>query len=118
MSVPAALLDAEGRASLLDFYGEVFGWTEMPTLTEDGRRLVLRAHSNEQFVFLLGRETSPSATALAHVALRVTIEEFYKSLAALVAHGIGIDEGPRKRGSGRSVYFKDPWGNQIELHHP
>jgi len=52
ISVPAALLDAAGRASLLDFYGEVFGWTEMPTLTEDRRRLVLRAHSNEQFVFL------------------------------------------------------------------
>ena len=53
MSVPAALLDAKGRASLLDFFGEVFGWTEMPTLTEDGHRLVLRAHSNEQFVFLI-----------------------------------------------------------------
>ena len=47
ISVPAALLDADGRASLLDFFGEVFGWTEMPTLTEDGHRLVLRAHSNE-----------------------------------------------------------------------
>ena len=73
---------------------------------------------NEQFVFLLGRETAPSATALAHVAFRVTPEEFDKSLEALAARGISIDEGPRKRGSGRSVYFKDPWGNQIELHHP
>src|SRR5262245_8977736 len=53
ISVPASLLGAEGRASLLDFFGEVFGWTEMPTLSEDGRRLVLRAHSNEQFVFLI-----------------------------------------------------------------
>ncbi|HKA15591.1 MAG TPA: hypothetical protein VKH41_11285 [Myxococcota bacterium] len=53
MTVPASLLDAPGRASLLDFFGEVFGWTEMPTLTEDGHRLVLRAHSNEQFVFLI-----------------------------------------------------------------
>ena len=52
MSVPAALLDAQGRASLLDFFGEVFGWTEMPGLSVDGKRLVMRAHSNEQFVFL------------------------------------------------------------------
>ena len=52
MSVPAELLDAQGRASLLDFFGEVFGWTEMPGLSVDGRRLVMRAHSNEQFVFL------------------------------------------------------------------
>jgi hypothetical protein len=56
MTVPAPLLGAEGRASLVDFYGEVFGWTEFPTLTEDGKRLVLRAHSNEQFVFLVSGE--------------------------------------------------------------
>lgn len=52
MSVPAGLLEPSGRRELLDFYGEVFGWTEMPTMSEDGKRLVLRVHSNEQFVFL------------------------------------------------------------------
>jgi hypothetical protein len=52
MTVPAELLEAQGRDSLLDFFGEVFGWTEMPGLSVDGRRLVMRAHSNEQFVFL------------------------------------------------------------------
>ncbi len=53
MSLPADTLDEAGRADILRFYGEVFGWTEMPTLTEDRVRLVLRAHSNEQFVFLV-----------------------------------------------------------------
>ena len=53
MSVPAELLDETGRAELLRFYEEVFGWTEMPTMTEDRNRLVLRCHSNEQFVFLV-----------------------------------------------------------------
>lgn len=53
MSVPADLLDEAGRAGLLGFYEEVFGWTEMPTLTEDRKRLVLRAYNNEQFVFLV-----------------------------------------------------------------
>ncbi len=53
MSVPADLLDEAGRAALLRFYGDVFGWTEMPTLTRDRERLVMRAHSNEQFVFLV-----------------------------------------------------------------
>jgi hypothetical protein len=52
MSVAPDLLDAVGREELLSFYGEVFGWTEMPTLTRDCELLVLRAHSNEQFVFL------------------------------------------------------------------
>ena len=53
MSVPGELLQQEGRDSLLRFYADVFGWSEMPTLSEEGRRLVLRAHSNEQFVFLV-----------------------------------------------------------------
>jgi hypothetical protein len=53
LSVPAELLDERGRADLLRFYGEVFGWSEMPTLTQDRERLVLRAYNNEQFVFLV-----------------------------------------------------------------
>jgi hypothetical protein len=52
MSVPAEALDEAGRRAILDFYGEVFGFTEMPGLTVDRERLVLRAHSNEQFVFV------------------------------------------------------------------
>jgi hypothetical protein len=71
ISVPAALLDAEGRASLLDFYGEVFGWTEMPTLTEDRQRLVLRAHSNEQFVFLVAGDEPMRCPTGDHFGLSV-----------------------------------------------
>jgi len=52
MSLPAEALAEVGRADLLAFYGEVFGWTEMPTMTVDRERLVLRCHSHEQFVFL------------------------------------------------------------------
>jgi hypothetical protein len=52
MSVPADALDAAGRDDLLRFYDEVFGFTEMPGLTVDRERLVLRAYSNEQFVFI------------------------------------------------------------------
>ena len=41
MSLPAEALDEAGRTALLDFYGEVFGWTEMPTMTVDRERLVV-----------------------------------------------------------------------------
>ena len=41
MSVPAELLGEQGRGDLLRFFGEVFGWTEMPGMTEDRVRLVL-----------------------------------------------------------------------------
>ena len=53
MSVPAELLSAAGRAELLRFYEDVFGWTEIPSLTEDEKRLVLQAYRNDQFVFLV-----------------------------------------------------------------
>ena len=52
LTVPADHLDAQGRADLLRFHEQVFGWTEMPTLTRDRELLVLRAWSNEQFVYL------------------------------------------------------------------
>ncbi len=56
MSVPAELLGEQGRGDLLRFFGEVFGWTEMPGMTEDKVRLVLRAYSNEQFVYVHASE--------------------------------------------------------------
>ena len=56
LSVPGDLLDAHGRDEILRFHAEVFGWTEMPTMTVDGERLVLRCHSHEQFVFLHAAE--------------------------------------------------------------
>jgi hypothetical protein len=52
LTVPAELLDADGRSDLLRFHSAVFGWTEMPTMTRDRELLVLRCHSNEQFVYL------------------------------------------------------------------
>lgn len=71
MSVPAELLDEGGRVEILRFYGEVFGWTEMPTLTQDRQRLVLRAHSNEQFVFLAAGDGPMRAGEGDHFGLSV-----------------------------------------------
>jgi hypothetical protein len=71
MSVPAELLSAESRAGLLRFYGEVFGWTEMPTMTEEGVRLVLRVHSNEQFVFLIADAQPMTCPRMDHFGLSV-----------------------------------------------
>jgi hypothetical protein len=53
VSLPADALDAGGRAALAQFYGDVFGFEEYPQLTEDRRRLVLRFHTHEQFLFLV-----------------------------------------------------------------
>ena len=71
MSVPADLLSAQSRAELLGFYGEVFGWTEMPTMTVDRERLVLRVHSNEQFVFLIADPQPMACPRMDHFGLSV-----------------------------------------------
>jgi len=54
LSLPSEALQPAGRAEIVDFYGGVFGWTEYPQLTEDGRRLVLGLATYDQFVFLVG----------------------------------------------------------------
>lgn len=82
MSVPAALLQPDGRKEILEFYEDVFGWTEMPTMSEDGKRLVLRAHSNEQFVFLAADPNPMACPGLDHFGLSVREPEaLYEILA-------------------------------------
>jgi len=71
MSVAANLIDARGCADLLAFYGEVFGWTEMPTLCEAGKRFVLRAWDNESFVFLEADGEPMRCPAMDHFGMSV-----------------------------------------------
>ncbi len=78
MSVPAELLGEQGRDDLLRFFGEVFGWTEMPGMTEDKVRLVLRAYSNEQFVYLIADPDPMRCPKLDHFGMSVgTPKELY-----------------------------------------
>jgi hypothetical protein len=53
ISVDAAVLDEEGRAALVDFYGEVFGWVEGDNSTENGNPLILYTGELRQFLYLL-----------------------------------------------------------------
>ncbi len=75
MSLPADLLGETGRAEILRFYGDVFGWTEMPTMTEDRVRLVLRAYNNEQFVFLVAGDTPMTCGTMDHFGMSVGTPE-------------------------------------------
>ena len=77
LSVPADQLDADGRAALADFYGDVFGFEEYPELTKDRAQLVFRAHSHEQFVFLVSDDRPMTAPRMDHVGLSVaSLAEF------------------------------------------
>lgn len=66
MSVPADLLGEDGRAEVLAFYGEVFGWQELPTETIDRGRLVMMAHRYDQFVFLIADDEPMRTPRLDH----------------------------------------------------
>jgi hypothetical protein len=76
------VLDDAGRAEILDFYGDVFGWTEGDNSEEPGDPLILYTGAFGQFVFLLPGDPALSAPALDHVGLHVgSMEEFDGILA-------------------------------------
>jgi hypothetical protein len=74
MSLPADALDEGGRADIVRFYQDVFGWEELPTLTEDRRRLVMMAYEYTQFVFLIADESPMRAPRMDHFGMGVATE--------------------------------------------
>ena len=95
MSVPAELLSPAGRKELVDFYGTVFGWQELPTETVDNQKLVMSAYTFDQFVFLIADEPHMTAPRLDHFGMGVaTIEEldtFYERSKAFREHDDRVD---------------------------
>jgi len=83
MSVPADLLAPEPRAEILRFYGDVFGWEEHASETVDREKLVLRVHSNEQFVFLIAADEPMRCPSLDHFGMSVgTLEDLEATYAS------------------------------------
>jgi catechol 2,3-dioxygenase-like lactoylglutathione lyase family enzyme len=76
ISVDAAVLNAAGRAALLDFYSEVFGWTEGDNSTEKGNPLIVHTGSLRQFLYLLpATDDFLTAPPLDHFGLEVSSSE-------------------------------------------
>src|SRR5438270_6915903 len=76
MSMPADALDEQGRRQIVDFYRHVFGWEEIPQMTEDRKRLVLMAYRYGQFVFLIADEPHMTGPRMDHFGMQVeTMEE-------------------------------------------
>ena len=53
ISVDAALMDPAGRAALIDFFDDVFGWVEGDNSTEQGDPLILYTGALRQYLYLL-----------------------------------------------------------------
>ena len=71
ITMDAALLDDTGRAELLDFYGDVFGWTEGDNTGEAGNPLILYTGAFAQFVYLLPGDPYLRAPAMDHFGVQV-----------------------------------------------
>jgi hypothetical protein len=95
MSVPSSVLDDTGRAEIVGFYRDVFGWDEMPTMTKPGERLVLQAYSYDQFVFLVAEDEPMSCPRMDHFGMSVgTLEElhtFHARASAIAATDDRVD---------------------------
>lgn len=74
MSIAPDLLGESGRKELCDFYGEVFGWVELPTETVDRKKLVFSVHAIEQFVFLIADDPPMACPRLDHFGMSVGTE--------------------------------------------
>ena len=76
ITMDRALLDEAGRAELLAFYGDVFGWSEGDNTGEDGNPLIMYTGAFGEFVYLLPGEPALSAPALDHFGYQVaTLDE-------------------------------------------
>jgi hypothetical protein len=53
ISVDADVMDETGRADLLGFFSEIFGWVEGDNSTEKGNPLILYTGALGQFLYLL-----------------------------------------------------------------
>jgi hypothetical protein len=72
ITMDPALLDAAGRAELLEFYGDVFGWTEGDNTGEAGNPLILYTGVFAQFVYLLPGDPYLHAPAMDHFGVQVS----------------------------------------------
>ena len=75
ISVDPSVLDARSRVDLLDFYDDVFGWTEGDNTGEKGNPLIFYTGAFGQFVYLLPASPAMVAPPLDHFGLQVSSVE-------------------------------------------
>ncbi|MCP2336361.1 VOC family protein [Actinomadura rupiterrae] len=102
-----------------EFYGRVLG---MDVVTFGAGRTALAFGQSKINLHQVGREFEPKAhrpTAGSADLCLITEEPLEQVLAELAAHGVEVEEGPVDRtgalGPIRSVYFRDPDLNLIEV---
>ncbi len=75
LSVDKELLDGPKRDLLKDFFSSVFGWEEIPQLTNDGKRLVFRLYRRGQFLYLISGDPPSKLNTPDHFGIEVHDKE-------------------------------------------
>jgi hypothetical protein len=71
MSLSATLLDETNRTDICRFFDEVLGFTEMPTMTIDHKRLILSCVHWDQFIFLIAEQEPMQCPRMDHFGFAV-----------------------------------------------
>ena len=130
MTMDPALLDDAGRADLLDFYGDVFGWTEGDNSGEKGNPLILLTGVFGHFVYLLPGDPALRAPAMDHFGMMVETEQELDEILAramaraerddrvrIIAKGTQITHGPTHDYTLTNCYIGYGMPMLIELQH-
>jgi hypothetical protein len=92
VSVDPDVLDDDGRAAVLAFYGDVFGWTEGDNSGESGNPLILYTGAPAQFIYLLPADPYLVAPSLDHFGLEVgSVDELEQLVDKARAYQRGDD---------------------------
>jgi hypothetical protein len=92
ITMSAALLDEAGRADILDFYGDVFGWTEGDNTGERGNPLILYTGEFGQFVYLAPGSVPGDGARLDHFGLQVSTLAELEEIVARAEARRGADD--------------------------
>lgn len=130
MTMDPALLDDTGRAELLDFYGEVFGWTEGDNSGERGNPLILLTGVFGQFIYLLPGDPALDAPAMDHFGMMVETEQELDEILAraearaerdervrIIPKGTQITRGPTHDYTLTNCYIGFGMPMLVELQH-
>jgi glyoxylase I family protein len=112
------VLHCRDQALMLDFYTRVLGLHEERRLDAIG---LIQLRAGASLIDLVPASDPAIGTAVNvdHFCLGVTIGDLTSMIAYLRAEGVEVAGGPAMRygarGSGLSIYIRDPDGNAIEL---
>src|SRR5829696_4201046 len=87
-----AVLDDRGRADILAFYGDVFGWSKGDNTGEAGNPLILYTGAFGQFVYLLPGDPPLTAPAVDHFGMQIhTLDELHEIVGRAKQHAASDD---------------------------